>query len=152
MESPSRGLVQCCHPFWRFGSKACSCCLVSHACPWVGSVKASWRNMRMNLLNSFLERLTMLKTNFAVNEQVSYSNFISCSYSPMELTHFSSSKSPEINSSWLPFPFLFFQLGLFLYIIILPAIRICGLKIQVRSDRAILLYVYALKMVVASMT
>lgn len=51
--------------------------------PWVDSVRALWRNMRMNSLNSFPERLTMLKTNFVVSEQVNYSHFTACADSPL---------------------------------------------------------------------
>lgn len=36
----------------------------------VGSVRALWRSTRMSLLNSFQERLTTLKTNFAVSGQI----------------------------------------------------------------------------------
>ena len=43
--------------------------------PWVDSVRASWRSSRMNSLNSFPERLTMLKTSFVVSGQVSFCRF-----------------------------------------------------------------------------
>lgn len=38
----------------------------------------------MNSLNSFPERLTMLKTNFVVSEQVNYSYFTASLHSPLE--------------------------------------------------------------------
>lgn len=44
----------------------------------------------MNSLNSFPERLTMLKTNFVVSEQVNYSHFTACPQSPLEPGTFSS--------------------------------------------------------------
>ena len=44
----------------------------------------------MNSLNSFPERLTMLKTNFAVSEQVSCCLFTSCPHIPVEPGTFSS--------------------------------------------------------------
>lgn len=44
----------------------------------------------MNSLNSFPERLTMLKTNFVVSEQVSYGHFTSCPHISVEPGAFSS--------------------------------------------------------------
>lgn len=55
--------------------------------PWVGSVRALWKNMRMNSLNSSPERLTMLKTNFVVSEQIYVTmpcTYRMMSYEPLE--------------------------------------------------------------------
>lgn len=62
--------------------------------PWVGSVRALWRSMRMNSLNSFPERLTMLKINFVVREQVSCSHFTFCPHSSVESGTFLSMPPP----------------------------------------------------------
>lgn len=70
--------------------------------PWVGSVRALWRNTRMNSLNSFPERLTMLKTNFVVREQVSCSHFTFCPHSSVESgTFLSTPRLPSVPWCWL---------------------------------------------------
>lgn len=75
---------------------------------WVGSVRALWKNMRMNSLNSFPERLTMLKTNFVVSEQVRCFHFTLCPHSHVEIGTFRSALPPVspliLAQSWLPLP------------------------------------------------
>lgn len=103
--------------------------------PWVDSVRALWRNTRMNLLNSFPERLTTLKTNFVVSEQVNYSHFTSCPHSPVEPGTFLSTylpcpppPAPSSNISsrvGFRYPWLT-RLGLFLSILFLSSCRISG--------------------------
>lgn len=103
--------------------------------PWVDSVRALWRNTRMNSLNSFPERLTTLKTNFVVSEQVNYSHFTSCPHSPVEPGTFLSTylprpppPAPSSNISsrvGFRYPWLT-RLGLFLSILFLSSCRISG--------------------------